>query len=191
MLDIGAGNKSATKITGVFPNCEYYGLDISKEYNYSETDFVRMKAFYEIDLTTLQFDEIPDDFFDAMWMVHVIEHLHNGDQVLPALLKKLKPGGYFYIEYPGKKSTTLPSMYGTLNFNDDPTHVRLYSVPELRDIFERNGCTVLKSGTRRNWVYIISTPARVLLSVIKGKRVEANLFWDALGFAEFLFAKKA
>lgn len=36
-------------------------------------------------------------------MAHVIEHLFNGDEVIPLLLTKLKSKGYFYIEYPGQK----------------------------------------------------------------------------------------
>lgn len=190
LLDIGAGNRSATKTTAVFPHCEYYGLDITRDYNYQDSDFKIMRDFYEIDLTKLDYTTIPDEYFDAIWMVHVIEHLHNGDEVLKRLLSKLKPGGYFYIEYPGPKSTTLPSMYGTLNFYDDPTHVRLYDVAELSGIFRTNNCEVLKSGTRRNWVYVLGMPLRILGSVVRGKRVQANIFWDILGFAEFLFVRK-
>jgi SAM-dependent methyltransferase len=113
LLDVGAGNHSASRITLLFPNCEYYGLDMDKTYNNNEDDFRVMKGFYELDLTKLDFSVIPNDYFDGIWMAHVIEHLPNGDQVLPGLIKKLKPGGVFYIEYPGEKSTTLPSMKGT------------------------------------------------------------------------------
>lgn len=190
LLDIGSGNQSATKMTSVFPNCEYHGLDMTREYNYNAGDFEIMKAFYELDLTQLNYDIIPDNYFDAIWMVHVIEHLPNGGEVLAGLLKKLKPGGCFYIEYPGQKSTKLPSMYGTLNFYDDPTHVRIYSVKELSMVFAANHCRVLHSGTRRNWYYIAATPLRVLLKLVKGKKLEANLFWDVLGFAEYLFVVK-
>lgn len=191
LLDVGAGNHSAYRITTLFPACEYYGLDLNRHYNYDESDFQRMKDFYEVDLTTLHYPMIPDQHFDAVWMVHVIEHLHNGDEVLRELVKKLKPGGFFYIEYPGKKSTTLPSMYGTLNFYDDPTHVRLYSIAELTGVFNRLGCTVISSGTRRNWYYIAATPLRVLLKLFKRQKIEANLFWDVLGFAEYLYVRKS
>ena len=190
MLDVGAGNHSASKTKQVFPNCTYYGLDMDKETSYSAADFEVMHTFYEIDLTLLNLDSIPDHFFDYINMAHVIEHLHNGDKVLPLLLKKLKPSGYFYIEYPGQKSTTLPSMYGTLNFKDDPTHVRVYSVNELKNIFEPNNCEVLQSGTRRNWYYIIATPLRIFISLFQIGKVRANVFWDLLGFAEFLYCRK-
>ena len=126
LLDIGVGNHSASKTTFLFPNCEYYGVDLDKHYNNSEEDFKVMKDFYEMDLTKLDFHLLPDNFFDGIWIVHVIEHLFNGDKVIENLIAKLKPGGFMYIEYPGNKSTKLPSMNGTLNFYDDDTHVRIY-----------------------------------------------------------------
>ena len=190
LLDVGAGNHSASRITSLFPHCKYYGLDIDKKYNNNEADFACMSGFYETDLTKLDYNHIPDTFFDGIWMSHVIEHLYNGDEVVTRLLPKLKPGGYFYIEYPGKKSLRLPSMKGTLNFKDDPTHVRVYSVAELHKVFEKGYCRVLASGTRRNWFYIISIPARALLSLFKNGHVEGNVLWDVMGFAEYLWVIK-
>lgn len=190
LLDVGAGNHSATRITRLFPNCSYYGLDIDKNYNNNEADFAAMKGFYETDLTKLDFSHIPDRYFDGIWMAHVVEHLHNGDEVVAGLLKKLKPGGYFYIEYPGAKSLRLPSMKGTLNFKDDPTHVRVYSVPELKKVFESGGCNMLAGGTRRNWYYILSLPVRAVVSLVRYGYVQGNVFWDIMGFAEYLWVKK-
>ena len=190
MLDIGAGNASASKTKNLFPSCSYYGLDLRRDYANTEEDFRLMEEFYEMDLTKLDFKILPDNYFDAIWVVHVIEHLYNGDEVLKGLLPKLKSGGYIYVEYPGKKSVTLPSMKGTLNFKDDPTHVRLYSVDELKKMFEENGCQVLAGGTRRSWFYTSVTPFRMVLRWVRGKSVTGNVFWDLLGFAEFVYARK-
>jgi SAM-dependent methyltransferase len=190
LLDIGAGNHSATKTKRVFPNCEYHGVDMEKEYNNSEEDFELMTAFYEMDLTKLDFSSIPDNYFDAINMVHVMEHLYNGDEVVKGLLPKLKSGGHIYLEYPGQKSTTLPSMPGTLNFKDDPTHVRVYSVKELSTLFVDSNCEVLKAGTRRNIWFIMAMPFRIIGTWLKGKKLQGNVFWDLLGFAEYVWAKK-
>jgi len=190
LLDVGAGNRSASKTTSVFPQCNYYGLDLDKQTDYVTEDFVKMKAFYQLDLTKLDYSNIPENYFDYINMAHVIEHLYNGDKVIPLLLPKLKVGGYFYIEYPGKKSLKLPSMYGTLNFNDDPTHVRVYSIIELEEVFKANGCKIISSGMRRNWYYITAIPLRVLLSLVKEGKIQGNIFWDILGFAEYLFVRK-
>lgn len=190
LLDVGAGNHSASKTTKLFPQCAYYGLDIDRHWQYGESDFRAMKDFYELDLTKLHYSIIPDAFFDGILMAHVIEHLQNGEEVLPALLKKLKPGGFFYIEYPGARSLRLPSMRGTLNFKDDPTHVRVYSVPELQKIFEAEGCRILAAGTRRNGWYILGMPVRAAVSLFQKGYIQGNVFWDLLGFAEYLWVRK-
>ena len=190
LLDVGAGNHSASKTKRLFPNCEYSGIDVNRHFNNDESDFAVMQDFYEMDLTLLQFDAIPDNHFDFIRMTHIIEHLLNGTEVIKDLLPKLKRGGYIYIEYPGDKSTRLPSMNGTLNFYDDPTHVRLYSIRELTDLLKQNNCAIRASGTRRNWVFLLATPFRVIGNLIMGKKPRANMFWDLLGFAEFVYAQK-
>lgn len=190
LLDVGAGNHSASKTKRLFPNCEYAGIDIDRNANNDENDFALMKVFYEMDLTLLQFDAIPNNYFDFIRMTHIIEHLYNGDEVIKKLLPKLKNKGYIYIEYPGEKSTRLPSMNGTLNFHDDPTHVRVYSVKEVSGLLENNHCRVIASGTRRNWVFLFAMPFRIIGNVLKGKKPQANMFWDILGFAEFVYAQK-
>ena len=190
LLDIGAGNHSATKAKRVFPLCEYHGVDMEKDYNNDQEDFNQMAAFYEMDLTKLDFKSIPDNYFDGIWMVHVIEHLYNADEVIKLLLPKLKMGGYMYVEYPGKRSTTLPSMHGSLNYKDDPTHVRVYAVKELSALFTANNCRVLSSGTRRNPWFMMAIPFRVVMSLVKGEKMQGNIFWDVLGFAEYLWVQK-
>jgi SAM-dependent methyltransferase len=190
LLDVGCGNHSPSKTKIVFPNCEYYGLDLDKTYNNDEKDFEVIEQFYELDLTKLDYSIIPDNFFDFIRMAHVIEHLYNGDKVLKELIPKLKNGGFFYIEYPGKKSLKLPSMHGTLNFHDDPTHVRVYSVNELKKVFESLNCKVIKAGTRRNIWNMLAMPVRTITSLIKNRRLEANIFWDITGFAEYLYVQK-
>lgn len=190
LLDIGAGNHSASKAKSVFKNCEYHGVDREKDYNNTGDDFKQMDAFYEMDLTKLDFSSIPDNYFDALLMVHVIEHLYNGDEVIKGLLPKLKSGGYIYLEYPGEKSTRLPSMPGTLNFKDDITHVRVYSVKELSALLQANGCKVLKGGIRRNIWFMMAMPFKILKCWVTGKKLQGNIFWDVLGFAEFVWVQK-
>ncbi len=190
LLDVGSGNHSPSKTQSLFPNCEYHGMDMTMEYGYDARDKAVMKGFYDNDLTKLDFASIPDSFFDFIMMAHIIEHLHNGDAVIAALTKKLKPGGHIYIEYPGARSKELPSMRGSLNFHDDKTHVRLYSVAELSTLLTENGLEVLSGGTRRSWPYVITTPLRAVASLAKSGYVAGNVFWDLMGFAEYVYARK-
>ena len=190
LLDIGAGNHSASKTKKWFPNCEYHGLDLNKNYNNDENDFKLMQSFYELNLEELNLDSVPNANFDFIMMAHVIEHLKNGDQVLVKLLAKLKPGGYLYVEYPGIRSTRLPHMKGTLNFFDDDTHVRVYSLTELYNLFLKNNTEIIKGGTRRYLPNILMMPLKVIHNLIKYGKLLPSIFWDFFGFAEFILIKK-
>ena len=190
LLDIGAGNHSASKTKKWFPNCEYHGLDLNKNYNNDENDFKLMQSFYELNLEDLNLDIVPNAHFDFIMMAHVIEHLKNGEEVLVKLLVKLKPGGYLYVEYPGIKSTQLPRMNGTLNFFDDETHVRVYSLTELYNLFLKNNTEIIKGGTRRYMPNIFMMPFKVIHNLIKYGKILPSIFWDFFGFAEFILIKK-
>ncbi len=190
LLDVGSGNHSASKTKRLFPACEYHGIDMDKHFNNDETDFEAMTAFYEMDLTLLQFEAIPDNYFDYIRIAHVIEHLHNGDAVIKGLLPKLKKDGFIYIEYPGIKSTKLPSMEGTLNFYDDPTHVRIYSVKEISGLLRDEQFKIISSGTRRSPAFLMAMPLNIAGHMIKRQKFQGPTFWDILGFAEFVLARK-
>jgi SAM-dependent methyltransferase len=190
LLDIGAGNHSATLTKRWFPACRYAGVDRDRNYHNDAADFAAMEAFYELDLTALDFAAIPDGAYDAILMAHVIEHLHNGDQVVRGLAPKLRPGGMFYLEFPSPRSVKFPSMRGTLNFYDDDTHVRLYSIPEVRAIVESAGLRVARAGARRDPLRAVLTPLRAIHARRLHGYVPGGVFWDLFGFADVVVAER-
>jgi SAM-dependent methyltransferase len=189
MLDVGAGNHSASLAKQWFPACRYAGIDRERDYHNDAEDFRAMDEFYELDLTSLAFEAIPDGSYDVLIMAHVIEHLSNGDEVLRGLLPKLKPGALLYLEFPGERSLHLPSMKGTLNFYDDDTHVRLFTAREVAALLESCGCTVLKAGIRRDLVRALLTPVRALTAWRRHGFVPGGVFWDLTGFADVVVAQ--
>jgi len=190
ILDIGSGNQSARFTKMHLPNCKYYGLDIVRDYNYSSEDFNLMEKFYEKDLTRLEFDDIPNNFFDVIIMAHVIEHLNNGEDVILSLLSKLKNNGVFYLEYPNIFSTKLPSMKGTLNFYDDSSHVRVYKTDELVKILCDADMSIISFGRRRSWMHIFLMPFKLIYYPLYNKPILGPVFWDVLGFADYILFKK-
>lgn len=188
LLDIGAGNHSATVTKRWFPRCHYAGVDRDKHYNNDERDFAAMDEFFELDLTRLGFSAIPDAGYDAILLAHVIEHLPNGDLVLRALVPKLKPGGLMVVEFPGPRSLRLPSKKGTLNFHDDATHVRVFSAAEVAGILRDCGLRVTRAGTRRDWRGILLLPVFALRAKQQHGYVPGGVFWDVLGFADEVVA---
>lgn len=190
ILDVGAGSHSATITKKWLPKCNYTGIDITKEYHNDENDFKKMDKFIEMDLTKLNFDLIPENKYDLIDMSHIIEHLHNGDKVIEGLIYKLKKSGLIYIEFPSEKSISFPSMRETLNFFDDETHCRIYSLKEVCNLLLRNDLKILKAGTRRQWINVFVMPFKILIQLMTKRYVRAGAFWDFYGFADFIIAKK-
>lgn len=125
-------------------------------------------------------------------MTHVIEHLSNGEEVIEALIPKLKKGGIIYIEFPGIQSTKLPrASVGTLNFYDDDTHIRVYSLQEIYNTLSLKNMKFMSGGTRRRLIHLLIMPIIPFYSLYKFGFVDSSMFWDLLGFAEYcVFEKK-
>lgn len=190
ILDIGSGSHSSTITKKWLPQCHYTGVDRDVSYDNTEEDIRNMDEFFQLDLTELAFDAIPDDTYDVIIMSHVIEHLNNGDQVLPLLFQKLKKGGLFYIEFPCEASASFPSKKETLNFFDDDTHVRIWSIKEVANIFMKGKFNVKMAGKNRSWINIALMPIKIPLQLITKGYVRGGVYWDAYGFADYLIAEK-
>ncbi len=188
-LDVGCGSHAPSITKRWFPDWNYYGIDRENHGN-DESDRAVMSGYYKLDLSTDSLDVVPDDFFDVIVMSHVIEHIPNGEQVLCDLANKLKVGGKIYVEFPSERSLTLPSMEGTLNFCDDPTHVRVYSAKEIANVLLNEGFSIIRAGTRRDKRRIALFPLHVPLKFLLRKKIKGSDFWDVIGFAEFVFAEK-
>jgi SAM-dependent methyltransferase len=190
LLDVGAGNHSASLAKRWFPPCYYAGIDRERGYNNDAADFAAMDEFFELDLTQLRFEAIPNRSYDVLMLAHVIEHLANGDQVLRGLVEKLRPGGIAYVEFPGPRSLTLPSKRGTLNFHDDATHVRVFTAAEVASILRDCGLDILRAGTRRDPLGILLTPVHAWKSKRVHGYVPGGVFWDLFGFADQVLARR-
>ena len=191
ILDVGCGNNSPSRTKRHYPKCRYYGLDKTPQHNISKEDLVSMEQFFEIDLSDINnLSLVPDRFFDCILFSHVIEHLENGREVIAALLHKLVKGGIIYIEFPSPKSVNFPSMKGTLNFYDDPTHIKIYQLEEISTLFSVEEFDIIKAGTRRLLKRILFFPAYVLVSLVVNGYIGGSVWWDIYGFADHLIAVK-
>jgi SAM-dependent methyltransferase len=190
LLDVVAGSHSASVAKRWFPRCHYAGVARNRSDHNDAADFAAIDEFFELDLTTLAFGAIPDGRYDVILLAHVIEHLHNGDAVVKELVPKLRPGGIICVEFPGKRSLHLPHMKGTLNFYDDPTHVRLFTATEVAELLRGCGLEVTRAGTRRDPVGMLMMPVSAYKCWKQVGYVSGGVFWDLTGFADYVVAQK-
>lgn len=80
-------------------------------------------------------------------------------------------------------------MRGTLNFCDDNTHMRIFSIQEVANTLLQEDYVIIKAGKRFNFISILLFPIRFLRYIFL-KKSPAGMFWDIMGFADFVFAKK-
>jgi SAM-dependent methyltransferase len=192
LLDVGCGNHSPSITKRRYPNCSYVGID-RERYNNDDKDLEQIDAFYEVDISCGGLDFVPKESFDVVIASHVLEHLPNGIEVLGQLCTKLRTGGDVYIEYPGPTSLHLPHGRRCLNFHDDPTHVRVYSLDEISNVLLSHGLRILDSGKRRDAIRLALLPLgilRELYSVVRYGVLDGPALWDLLGFAEFVHGRK-
>jgi SAM-dependent methyltransferase len=190
VLDAGCGNHSATTTRYWLPQASYVGLDNS-DYNNASGDYALMERFVEADLDTDSLDSLEDEGFDLILLSHVIEHLHHGERAVARLARKLRPGGYMYVECPSERSLHLPSGRDSLNFHDDPTHVRVYDLPK---VCSAAGLTVIRGGIRRDWVrallgVTVLLPAQIY-SLARYRKLHGPYLWDVLGFAQYVVSQR-
>lgn len=189
LLDVGCGNHGAQVVRRWMPRCRYFGID-KGVYANDARDFALMEKFYDLDLAVSDLSEVPDSAFDVVIFSHVIEHLTNGLEVVGRLAGKLAPGGEIYIEFPSVRSLSLPNWRESLHFCDDDTHVRLYTVPEVANALLARGLTIRRAGRRRRWRRALLTPLAAARMYWKNGWVPGGVFWDLLGFADYVWAKR-
>ncbi len=194
ILDAGCGNGSPTLTKRWFPGCHYAGADIQR-YNLSDADVAAMDEFFAVGADGSGYAAIPEASYDLVILNHVVEHMAEPAPIVAALCRKLKPGGYFWIAFPSLRSLALPhSADETLQFCDDPTHVRLPDVREIANLLLANGVTVLDAGRSREGFFTTLADCLRL-----GKRMVVKLFtgrfsgrgmWYLLGFEDHVFGQR-
>jgi len=173
LLDIGCGSGEVLRrFLAVRPDVKIVGID-RQDFSHEVPTGV---VFNELDLRT---DSIPypDDYFDGVTMIQLIEHLDNSERVLREVFRVLKPGGRFYIETPDEKSLSFPSMVflpdrgdGPLNFHDDPTHVKLYRKKDLLALLRPFHPGEISFGNYRNYMYALISPFLIIFGFLLFKR---------------------
>ena len=190
VLDLGCGDGRIQKsIKRYRPDLKFISVD---KYDFSKE--VSFEVFFKINIS----DEalpIADDSIDAVFCAHVLDHIMFYDLVLSEIKRVLKSNGSIYIEVPSTKSLYVPSFGmlkgpGTINFYDDPTHIRPFTQHSLCRIGKRIGTKQLTTGFARNWAYCLFAPMIIVYSLIKRDRqLFGTVLWSIVGWSVYLWGR--
>jgi 2-polyprenyl-3-methyl-5-hydroxy-6-metoxy-1,4-benzoquinol methylase len=192
ILDVGCGNHSPTITKHWLKNSEYHGADI-QYCNLDDRDLANMDKFHQLTPVGGGFEHIPNGFYDYIIMHHVIEHIHDQGAALKTVCEKLKPGGVIWVAFPSVRSLALPSADGTLNFCDDPTHVRVCDVKDVANWLLDNNVKILKGGRSNDvLLYLLGLailPLAYARKLLTG-RLKSSGLWHVLGFEDRVIGQK-
>lgn len=193
ILDVGCGTgKNALEIRQLHPSLEYHGVDLLQ--NAHVPSFVH---YHQVDLEEGSLP-YPDDHFDAILVLHVLEHLHRPLALGSEIRRVLRKNGRVYIETPNWISLFLPSLrvnrgqVGTINFFDDHTHVKPWSKHGLHEFLEGSCRLRVESvGTVRNWLRMATDPFVLLVGLLTSNRgIVASAIWNLTGWRIFGVGRK-
>ena len=163
-LDVGCGRGEVVRAAKEL-GWSASGCDISEEY----VNYARDVNGVEAVAGTLEDVNFPEDRFDFVSLVEVIEHLYDPKRTVEELRRIIKPGGVLYVSTPNEESIyqTFGNLYYRLTGKDwvvnlCPTwnlyHIFGFSPRSIRYLLEQSGFrieeTVVYPGTfsvpRRN-----------------------------------------
>ncbi len=101
LLDVGCGNGAyTTAMADGFG--EVYGIDLEPHRLEVFRDQVRGDAKFHVAEGSAEHLEFPDDHFDVVTAIEVIEHVVDLDRALAEIHRVLRPGGAFLITCPNR-----------------------------------------------------------------------------------------
>lgn len=138
ILDLGCGTGDTLFILKKL-GWDVYGMDIDK----NAISSGKKRGLNNLKLGTYRdLDKYPDNYFDAVRLYHVIEHLDNPSFCLGLIKKKLKKGGELIMGTPNMESL-VSKIFKFYWYNlDSPRHLFIFSPRTLRRLSENNGFSI-------------------------------------------------
>lgn len=115
----------------------------------------------------------PDSCFDAVYMSHVIEHVHDPVELFAECCRLMKPGGTLVVLTPNTESLGHRRFGESWRGIEPPRHLHLFNRICMRRTVERAGYTVARLCTlAKSADYILSMSAKIARARSSGQRVE-------------------
>src|SRR5574341_1960517 len=139
ILDIGCGDGDTLESLKKL-GWDTYGLDIDS----GAVDRAKNKGLNVKHGTYRSLSTYPDNYFDAVRLYHVIEHIDNPDVCLSLIHKKIKKNGELLIGTPNIHNL-VTRMFGSYWYNlDIPRHLFLFTPQTLEKLLSNKGYSIKK-----------------------------------------------
>lgn len=132
-LDAGSGTGALSKRIRSEIGCRVCEVDSSP---YSEEYASENEWFFSGDITNL---DVPDDYYDFVLCIDVLEHIENPDAAVKEFKRVLKPGGTLIVSLPAHMC-----LWG--QHDDLSGHVKRFTQKELNELLDVSGLKLVFSS---------------------------------------------
>lgn len=115
--------------------CEVYGLELNEQ----ACEFAAKNYGINPQKKLLENCDYPDNSFDIISMIGVVEHLPHPLQTLKIVHRLLKPGGVFIGQVPNVQSLVVMVLHQLSRTFTGRDHLAYYSKKTLHDLFTKVG----------------------------------------------------
>lgn len=148
ILDYGCGKgKILSEIRSMNPHASLYGADISSIARRASKTLVPNSTIVSIDEN--QHIRLPNNFFDFVLSLDVIEHIYDTEKVFMEFKRLVKNGGMLLLSTPynGLIKNIIISFIGfDIVYNPTSPHIRFYTKKSLERLLKKYGFSAVKFG---------------------------------------------
>lgn len=134
ILDVGCGSGETLSLLKEI-GWDAYGIDIDSR----AIHIAKKRGINSFVGGYKEINNFRKNYFDAIRLYHVIEHIDNPDYALKLIYSRLRPGGELILGTPNYGSI-VRKIFGTYWYNlDAPRHLFLFSPNNLIKLGKKNG----------------------------------------------------
>jgi SAM-dependent methyltransferase len=153
VLDVGCG-EGRYLLEKRQAGCRCYGVDISAA---ALLRLQQVDPAIKTHCGNLWDANFPDSFFDVINLSHVLEHVTEFSRLLSETRRILKPGGSLRVQVPNAASLSFWIFGKCWMPLDVPRHVYVFSIKNLKRLFEGAGFEIVNSRTLENSFSVIGS----------------------------------
>ena len=172
VLDIGCGNGRFLQYLGAKGNFELHGIE--REGN-SALRTTRI-AGIQLLIGSLKQDTYPSDYFDAVTLFHVFEHIDNPAEILQIIQTILKPGGVLVMSFPNINSCQARWFKGDWLHLDPPRHLFYFKPIDFIALMKLKGFELVQE----NYLSFEQNPYSLIQSILNKVSPRRELLYEYL-----------
>ena len=194
VLDVGCGNGRFLKYLLNYGNYELYGTEMegNSAKRASRTPEIKLKV------GSLEQNDFPENYFDAITLFHVFEHLAEPKQMLEIIAKIIKTNGIVVFSFPNISSFQSKIFKGKWLHLDPPRHLFFFEPKDFINIMQGHGFKIIKKhyfsleqnpfGAVQSSLNLTTKKREVLFESLKGNKnyikeySKLNLFFQKIFF---------